>query len=108
MGYIYEERGDTSDAFAEYRRALLIDPKFGDALYNLGVLEAPTDPASAIEYYTQDLQVNPNHASANFNLGVLLIKQAQISQGDSYLRIALRLNPALSADLPPGITVPSH
>ena len=108
LGYIYQERGDTTDALAEYRQTLLIDPKFGDALYNLGVLEAPTNPASAIEYYKQDLQVDPTNASANFNLGVLLIKQGQISQGDSYLETGLRLNPALSADIPPGITVPSH
>ena len=107
LGYIYQERGDTTDAAAQYRQVLLINPKFGDALYNLGVLEAPTDPASAIEYYEQDLQVDPTNASANFNLGVLLIKQGQTSQGDSYLTTGLRLNPALSADVPSGITVPT-
>ncbi len=108
LGYIYQERGDSADALTQYRRALSIDPKFDDALYNLGVLEAPTNPASAIEYYKRDLSVNPKNAAANFNLGVLLIKQGQISQGDSYLETGLRLNPALSSDIPPGITVPTH
>jgi tetratricopeptide (TPR) repeat protein len=107
LGYIYQVRGDTADAATEYQRALLINPKFGTALYNLGVLKAPTDPASAIEYYMQDLKVEPNNASANFNLGVLLIKQGQTAQGNIYLANGLRLNPALSADVPPGITVPS-
>ncbi len=86
---------------------LLINPKFGDALYNLGVLETSSDAASAIEYYMQDLKVAPNNASANFNLGVLLIKQGQTSQGNLYLATGLRLNPNLSADLPPGITAPT-
>jgi Tfp pilus assembly protein PilF len=107
LGYIYQVRGNTANASTEYRRVLLINPKFGDALYNLGVLEGPSDPVSAIAYYKQDLQVNPNNASANFNLGVLLIKQGQTSQGDLYLTTGLRLNPALSADVPPGITVPT-
>jgi Tfp pilus assembly protein PilF len=107
LGYIYQIRGDAADAATEYQRALLINPKFGTALYNLGVLKASTDPASAIEYYMEDLKVQPNNASANFNLGVLLIKQGQTAQGDLYLTTGLRLNPALSADVPPGITVPT-
>jgi tetratricopeptide (TPR) repeat protein len=107
LGYIYQVRGDTADAATEYRRVLLINPRFGDALYNMGVLEAKTDPASAIAYYTQDLQVDPNNASANFNLGVLLVKQGQTTRGNLYLVTALRLNPALRADLPPGITIPT-
>ena len=107
LGYIYQVRGDTADAATEYRRVLLINPKFGDALYNMGVLQAKTDPASAIAYYTQDLQVNPNNASANFNLGVLLIMQGQTTRGNLYLVTGLRLNPALRADLPPGITAPT-
>lgn len=108
LGYIYQQRGDSTDALTQYRRALSIDPKFDDALYNLGVLEAPTNPAGAIQYYKQDLNVNPKNAAANFNLGILLIKQGQASEGDSYVETGLSLNPALSADIPPGITVPSH
>ena len=108
LGYAYQERGNTADAAIQYEQALLINPKFGDALYNLGVLESPINPASAIEYFTQDLQVSPTSAAANFNLGVLLIKQGQVSEGDTYLETGLRLNPALSADVPPGITLPNR
>jgi superkiller protein 3 len=107
LGFIYQKQGNTANAATEYRKALLINPKFGDALYNMGVLLAPTDPVSAIEFYKQDLAVNPNNASANFNLGVLLVKQGQSTQGDLYLAIGVRLNPALSADLPTGVTLPS-
>ncbi len=107
LGYIYQEAGNTSQAAAEYRRALLIDPNFEQALYNMGVLEAPGNPALAITYYDQDLKLDPNNPSANFNLGVLLIKQGQTAQGNTYLATGLRLNPALSADVPPGITVPT-
>ena len=107
LGYIYQQRGNTTRASTEYRKALLIDPKFADALYNMGVLETPTDPVSAMEFYKQDLQVEPTNASANFNLGVLLIKVGETAQGDTYLETGLRLNPTLAADVPPGLTVPS-
>jgi tetratricopeptide (TPR) repeat protein len=107
LGFIYQRRGDVTNAATEYQHALQANPKFGDALYNLGVLEAPINPASAINYYVQDLQVDPNNASANFNLGVLLIKQGQVDQGNTYLETALRLNPSLAVEVPPGISVPT-
>jgi tetratricopeptide (TPR) repeat protein len=107
LGYFYQVHGDASGASTEYRQALAIDPKFGDALYNMGVLETTKDPASAIEYYTRDLQVQPTSAAANFNLGVLLIKKGETTRGYSYLDTGIRLNPALGAKKPAGITLPT-
>jgi hypothetical protein len=106
LGTIYQLRGDATDAASQYRAALRIDPKFGDALYNMGVLEAPVDPTSAINYYTQDLKVQPTNASANFNLGVLLIEHGKRAEGYLDLEAGLRLNPALAADIPAGISPP--
>jgi tetratricopeptide (TPR) repeat protein len=107
LGYIYQERGDSAAAATEYRKALLINPKFVRALYNMGVLEGSSDPALAISYYEQDLALEPRNAAANFNLGVLLYKQGQTAQGVADIETALRLEPSLSADLPAGITVPT-
>jgi hypothetical protein len=107
LGYIDQQRKETSKASAEYTEALRIDPTFADALYNMGVLEAPTDPAGAIEFYKRDLGVDPRNASANFNLGVLLIRQGETALGDLYLETGLSLNPSLRSSIPPGITVPS-
>jgi tetratricopeptide (TPR) repeat protein len=107
IGTIYQQRRFTRAAAKEYRQTLLIDPKFADALYNMGVLEAPIDPTTAIAYYLKDLAIEPNNASANFNLGLLLIKRGEETRGYSYLKDGLRLNRALSADIPPGVKVPS-
>jgi tetratricopeptide (TPR) repeat protein len=104
LGYIYQQRNDTQDATTEYDKVLQLDPTFTRAIYNLAVLEAPTDPSGAIALYKQDLQLDSTNASANFNLGVLLVKEGQVPQGQSYIQIALRLNPALASDLPPGVT----
>jgi hypothetical protein len=81
----------------------LIDPKFGDALYNFGILEARTDPSSVIEY-TQDLKADPTNASGS-TWEFCSLRGGRLHRGDSYLRNQLR--PALSADIPSGITVPS-
>jgi hypothetical protein len=107
LGHINQERGHTEAAAKQYLAVLRIDPKFDDALYNMGVLEAPFDPKGAIGYYTQDLRIQPTNAAANFNLGVLLIDHGKTAQGYSYLEVGLRLNPALSADVPSGINVPA-
>jgi len=107
LGTIYQQEKDVTGAANNYRRTLALDPNFPQAIYNLAVLEAPTNPSQAITLYEQDLRIEPSNASANFNLGVLLIQQGQIAVGDSYLETGLRLNPALSADVPPGISVPS-
>lgn len=107
LGYVYQTRGDVADAAAEYLAALRIDPRFAQPLYNMGVLETKSNPSSAISYYERELQADPSDATGNFNLGVLLIQQGQRSLGDNYLATGLRLNPALSADLPPGITPPA-
>lgn len=103
IGVIDQQRNQIGAAADEYRKALAIDPEYPPALYNLAVLEAPTDPLSAISLYREELQVSPSDASANFNLGILLINQGQSATGRAYLGTALRLNPALASDLPPGI-----
>ncbi|HEY1831505.1 MAG TPA: tetratricopeptide repeat protein [Acidimicrobiales bacterium] len=107
IGYLDQVMGKSSKAADEYRIALRVNPTFFDALYNLGVLEASLDPKSAIRYYTAAVKVVPDNAAANFNLGVLLIRQGDVTRGDSYVETGIRLEPSLADDLPKGISVPS-
>jgi tetratricopeptide (TPR) repeat protein len=106
LGYIYQVRGDTTDAAAQYQKALTLDPKFAQALYNLGVLDEKSNPTAAISYFEQELQADPTDPGGNFDLGVLLIQHGQTPQGDTYLQNAIRLDPSLASDLPSGITLP--
>ncbi|MGI9104268.1 MAG: tetratricopeptide repeat protein [Terriglobales bacterium] len=63
LGNTYYYLGDTNTAVATFNRALAIDPKFANALYNLGMVkwQAQSDPQAAIEIWTKLLQSNPNH-----------------------------------------------
>lgn len=106
LGYVYQIRGDDSDAAAEYLEALRIDPRFAQPLYNMGVLQSKSNPASAISYYERELASDPTDASGNFNLGVLLVQQGQTNTGDLYIEKGVQLNPALASALPPGISLP--
>lgn len=103
-GVIYQQRGDGTDAENAYHRALLANPNYKPALFNLAVLVTPTDPAQAETLYRQLLQINANDPNVNFNLGLLLIAQNQSVEGHVDLAKAIQLNPALRSRVPPGIT----
>ena len=47
LGTVYDKQGNTTQASAEYRAALVVDPTFSDALFNLAVDTAGSDPAGA-------------------------------------------------------------
>ena len=102
LGVIYQNAQDSTNASTNYRRALVIDPNFKPALFNMAVLETSSDPHGAIALYQQLLQLNPNDANVNFNLGLLLIAQGQPAQGHADLSKAIQIDPSLSSRLPAG------
>jgi tetratricopeptide (TPR) repeat protein len=107
LGTIYQEHlSDPTQAAAYYNKALLADPNYKPALYNLATLEATTNPQGAITLYNQLLKLDPKQPSALFNLGLLLIQQNQneVLQGHQYLKQAIALEPSLTSRVPAGIT----
>lgn len=103
LGVIYQQQNDIANASIAYRRALLIDPNYKPALFNLAVLETPGDPAGAISLYQQLLVINPNDANVNFNLGLLLVGQGQAAAGKADLQKAVAEAPSLASRLPANI-----
>jgi cytochrome c-type biogenesis protein CcmH/NrfG len=59
----YHYTGSDDRAFDALNRALQIDPRSGNALYNLGLLnwQVKNDPKAAIEAWERFLKTNPNH-----------------------------------------------
>jgi tetratricopeptide (TPR) repeat protein len=105
LGVLYQQRlNQPAVAATEYRKAILANPGYKPALFNLAILETQTDPPGAIDLYNQLLRMNPNDANVTFNLGLLLIAQNQQVPGHADLKRAIQLNPALASRVPAGIT----
>lgn len=104
LGVIYQQRNDAADASNYYSKALLIDPTYTPALFNLAIVETPSDPAMAISLYDKILKIKPNDADTLFNLGLLLISQNQAASGHADLTRAIAINPSLASRVPAGIT----
>jgi tetratricopeptide (TPR) repeat protein len=105
LGVVYQQNlNEPTQAATEYNKALLVNPKYKPAMYNLAIIDTSSDPQAAINLYNQLLALNPNDANVNFNLGLLLISQHQTTQGDADLKKAILISPALAKRVPAGIT----
>lgn len=96
IGVIYQQQHDTVNAEAYYQKALLVDPKYQSAMWNLALLETPTSPASAVALYEQLNTFDHNDPNVLLNLGLLLRRTGNVAQGNSDILEAVRLNPALA------------
>jgi tetratricopeptide (TPR) repeat protein len=100
LGVIDQGEGNASKAAAEYRQALLVDPTYTSALYNLAIIETPTSPQSAILLYQQILAIKPKDTNTLYNLGLLLYDSGQTAEGQTLLKEAIAAAPSLAAKLP--------
>ena len=95
LGVLYQrDLHDPVQAAVEYKRALSIQPKNKNAMFNLAVVDAPNQPQAAENLYNELRILYPKDAQAYFNLGVLLIQQNQPTPGHILLRKAISLDPA--------------
>jgi tetratricopeptide (TPR) repeat protein len=105
LGVVYQELlQNPTQAAAEYNKALLADPNYKSAMFNLATIEATSNPTDAITLYQKLVKLNPNDANSNFNLGLLLYGHGQVSAGQAALEKAIALDPALKSRVPSGVT----
>jgi tetratricopeptide (TPR) repeat protein len=98
----YRDRGKYSEAEAEYKVALGINPKEFAALIGAAATylqEQRIDPAA--EMIRKALAENPSDAEANYVMGEVLIAQHNYSEAEPYLKAGL----AAKAELVPRIHV---
>jgi len=90
-----EERGHYADALKAYEKALSINPRFPEALYNCALLlkNKSGAVAAAQDYYRRALDVKPNFPDALNNLGVLLQNSGRFEESAALFRKALKLEP---------------
>jgi Flp pilus assembly protein TadD len=109
LGVIYQQNlNESTQAAAEYNKAILANPKYKPALFNLAIINTQSDPQTAVSLYNKLLTINPKDPNVLFNLGLLLISQnssaTTLLQGHEYLKQAITIDPSLASRVPKGIT----
>jgi tetratricopeptide (TPR) repeat protein len=95
LGTIAYQTRRYSEAEANFRRALDIDPEAFEPLVNLGgVLLNLGRPREAIGYNQRAVVRRPNNALANSQLGLSYFDLNDLDLAEKYLKIAVRLDPA--------------
>ena len=100
LGTVYDQQRNSAQAITEYQAALVIDPTFPDALFNLAVDTAGTNPQSASVLYSRVVSLQPNYAAAWLNLGFALMTQGDGVQAEKDWAKAIALDPTLASRLP--------
>jgi Tfp pilus assembly protein PilF len=100
LGTIYDRNGKTSLAVGEYTAALVIDPTFTDALFNLAVDTAAADPTNAKVLYLKVVSAQPSFAAAWLNLGFILQAEGDTSAARTDWSKAVVLDPSLATRVP--------
>jgi Tfp pilus assembly protein PilF len=100
LGTIYDRHGETSLAVEQYTAALVIDPTFTDASYNLAVDTAATNPSSAKDLYLKVVSEQPSFAAAWLNLGFILEAEGDTSGAHADWSKAVVLDPSLATRIP--------
>lgn len=103
LGVIYQQQlNNPAQAASWYEKALVADPKYRPALFNLAILNTVSNPKEAISLYDRILRINPNDADTNFNLGILLVSEHKTAQGQADIDKAIAADPSLASRLPKG------
>jgi len=81
LGNLLQDQEKNSDAMFMYQRAIMINPKFYKAYYNLGnIYLADEKPYSAIENYRKANKANPTFAYAYYNLGCAYLQAGELKK----------------------------
>jgi Flp pilus assembly protein TadD len=87
-----------SEAFAEYREAIRLQPDYAAAHYNLGnTLRDQGKLLEAIAALREAIRLQPGYAEAHNNLGLALHDQGKVSEAVAEYREAIRLQPDYAA-----------
>lgn len=77
----------------------MIQPNDTQAIYDLAVLDTPTQPATSVAVYRELVTENPNGAHSLFNLGLLLEKMGDETEGTADVAKAVAIGPNLGSRL---------
>jgi tetratricopeptide (TPR) repeat protein len=85
--------GETENAKAYLREALVIDPNYEEACLNLAELEKEEQPEEAINLLRHAVEIDPRYFLAHQRLGLLLQHSGDLFSSEYHYRRCLELNP---------------
>jgi protein O-GlcNAc transferase len=89
-------------AATHYQQALVVQPKMENALYNLAILEATSEPGRSRVLLLEVIGLSPRDADARFHLGSVLLALGLKKAADAQFKLATTLEPSLKSLVPPG------
>lgn len=89
LGLIDQQSGRTTDARAEFDKALESDPHFMSALYSEAFMLRTSDPDRAIELLKRAAAIDPKAANIHLQLGQLLAVNHRKSEAEAAFRRAV-------------------
>jgi Tfp pilus assembly protein PilF len=107
LGTVYDQQRSTVLAEEEYQLALVIAPNFTNALFNLAVDTAGSNPPSAELLYTKVVTLQPKFAAAWLNLGFAVLAEGKTIAAQTDWAKAILLDPSLASRLPKTTPTPS-
>ena len=91
------ETGDLSASIESFEKAILINPDYAEALYNLGVAYQKLDqPDMAIETYKKAVAIQHAYPTAHHNLGIIYFQKDQINSAIKSFEWAIAYSPNYS------------
>lgn len=94
LGLYFYELGEYDLSLKHYRRAVEIDPDFGEAFFGIGLLfYSLGDDQNAVSYYQQSLDRNPADADTRNNIGLIYYRQGKLDEARFQIEEAVRLQP---------------
>jgi len=93
LGVAFSSLGKREEAIGQFEAALVHDPTFEEADYNLASMKLKDDPAEAERLFLRAIELEPDYADAHRELGCLLHKTGQDPQAEYHLRRAIELVP---------------
>jgi Tfp pilus assembly protein PilF len=106
LGTVDDRHGKTSLAVGEYTAALVIDPTFTDALFNLAVDTTSSDPSGAKGLYLKVVSESPTFAAAWLNVGFIFQAEGNTAEARADWTKAASLEPSLATRIP-SVTTPA-
>jgi tetratricopeptide (TPR) repeat protein len=94
LGDYYGRQGDLARAVEEFKKAIELNPRYGDAYHNLAnTYHQLGQDDLAIENYQKALSFNPNLWQSRQNLAAIYYAQQQLELAKKELRAALHIVP---------------